>query len=120
MIKVYVSKRINTSPATIPLVNGSTYVTSVVLNCSNAGTSWTLKIQDRGSPPLVLIGPISLAIPLPDPPSGKFELANDRVRMRGGVDAVTAGTAGSVGLWLNRHPIHQIPIRGVFPSTPSP
>jgi hypothetical protein len=109
MIKVYVSKRINTS-ATVPLVNGSTYVTSVVINCSQAGTGWTLKVQDRGSPPLILLGPISLAVPLPDPPAGKFELANDRVRMRGGVDAVTAGTAGTLDLWLTGNRIEQFPI----------
>ena len=108
MIKVYATKRI-TSSATTPLVNGSTYVTSVVLNCSAAGTGWTLKIQDRSTPPKVLVGPISLANPLPDPPSGKFELANDRVAMRGGVDAVTAGAAATLDLGLTGNRIEQFP-----------
>ena len=110
MIKVYVSKRINTSPTTTPLVNGSTYVTSVIINCSAAGTGGTLKIQDRSSPPQILLGPISLANPLPDPPSGKFELANDRVAMRGGVDAVTAGAAATLDLWLTGNRIEQFPV----------
>jgi hypothetical protein len=109
MIKVYVSKRINSS-ATTPLVNGSTYVTSVVINCSGAGTGWTLKIQDRSSPPQILLGPISLANPLPDPPSGKFELANDRVALRGGVDAITAGTPGVLDIWLTGNRIEQFPV----------
>jgi hypothetical protein len=108
MIKVYASKRINSS-ATIPLVTGSTYVTSIVYNCSNAGTGWTLKIVEHTGGK-ILIGPFPIIVPTDGKPSVLFELRNDRVPMRGGVDAITAGTAGVVDIWLTGNRIEQFPI----------
>jgi hypothetical protein len=108
MIKVYAAKRINTS-ATIPLVTGSTYVTSIVYNCSNAGTGWTLKIVERTGGK-ILIGPFPIIVPTDGKPSVLFELANDRVPMRGGVDAITAGTAGVLDIWLTGNRIEQFPV----------
>jgi hypothetical protein len=72
MIKVYASERI-TSSATTPLVKGSTYVTSIVYNCSNAGTGWTLKIVEHTGGK-ILIGPFPV-IPTDGKPSVLFELA---------------------------------------------
>jgi hypothetical protein len=109
MVKVYVSKRIDSgTPSPVKLVNYSTYVTSIVYNCSNAGTGWTLKIVDRSSPPKVLIGPFPVVVPTDGKPSAIFELQNDRVAMRGGVDAVLSGTAGSLDLWLTGNRTEEI------------
>jgi hypothetical protein len=108
MIKVYASQRINSS-ATTELVKGSAYVTSIVYNCSNAGTGWTLKITEHTGGK-ILIGPFPVVVPTDGRPSVLFELGNDRVPMRGGVDVITAGTPGVLDIWLTGNRLDQFPI----------
>jgi hypothetical protein len=94
----YLSKHITSSATTTP-ISASCYVSSIVASCSNAGTSWTLQIQDKASTPNVLISPFTLIVPADGLPN--INVAYDRPqRAVDGIDIITAGTAGVVDVQI--------------------
>jgi hypothetical protein len=94
-----VTKLIKTATTTHAVV-GSCLLMQAIISCSDAGTSFVLKIQDLSSPdPFVWIPPFTLAIPSDGYPNiiGKFELP---LPFNGGIDIVTTGTPGLVAVCL--------------------
>jgi len=93
---------INTKTTT-QAVTESCLLLQVVIGCADAGTAWTLKIQDGSSPnPFVVVPAFTLAVPTAD---GKpIQLNFDYpLPMTGGIDIITAGTTagtGGVTVWL--------------------
>jgi hypothetical protein len=91
-------KRITTSTTTT-LMDTSCVISQIVISVADPGTSWTLKIQDKASPAFVLLPAIALASPsTPDAAIIKFQ---DPIFMEGGIDIITAGTAGQVAVWIS-------------------
>ncbi len=98
MIKPVV-KRITTS-ATTNVINTSCVVFLIVLSCSNAGTAWTLKVQDKATTPNILIPAFTLALPTDGKVNILLNLEQDfPLPMDGGIDIITAGTPGVVSGW---------------------
>lgn len=90
-----ITKRITTSTTTTAL-STSCVLHQVVIACANAGTSWTMRIQDKTpTNPFIWVPDFTLAIPVDGYPNviGKFELP---IPMNGGIDIVTVG--GSPGV----------------------
>ncbi len=94
-----VSKRIVTSATTTP-IDTSTYIVQYTIACSDAGSSWTLKIQDKTSGnPFVLVPAFTLIVPTDGYPNAYMKF-DEPIPMQGGIDIVTAGTEGEVFVWL--------------------
>ena len=75
------------------LAPASCYLHQYVINCSAAGTGpWTLKIQDRGGTPKILVSAFNLSVPTNGLPLvSKF--FDKPIPMDTGIDAVVAGGA---------------------------
>lgn len=89
---------INTKTTTTP-VTGTCYLWALMYNCTNAGSAWSLTIQDKAGTPMVLytlgtlvvstvpVVVLNLLAPIP---------------MIGGIDIITGGTtAGALNVWGN-------------------
>ena len=94
------TKRIDSSTTTTPIAT-SCVVFLIVVACSNAGTAWTLKIQDKATTPNVLIPAFTLAVPTDGKVNVLLNLEQDfPLPMDGGIDIITVGTAGVVSVWM--------------------
>ncbi len=93
-----VHKRI-TSKTTTTFQTGTVVLYQLVFFVSNAGTAWTLTIQDKSIAPAILLTG-TLALPSDGlPVILKFD---QPLRMEGGIDVVTGGsTAGVIDVWLS-------------------
>ena|SRR5256885_12326635 len=89
------------SSTTTTVTSKSTKVSQVVISCSNAGTSWVLKIQDKQGTPMIFVPPFTLGIPSTGPLIIKFDKP---ILARSGIDIVTSGTAGVVDVWIDGDP----------------
>lgn len=97
---VPVQKRITTN-ATTTAIATSCVISQIVIACAVAGSSWTLKIQDKASSPFVLIPAFTLIVPPDGYPNVVLNLASP-IPMSGGIDIVTAGGSGTreVAVWM--------------------
>lgn len=92
-MKKSADKRITTSGTTTILAQSS-HVSQVLVSCTNAGTAWTLKIQNKEGTPKVLIPAYTLLIGIT---LFKFD---ESIMMRDGIDIVTSGTPGVVNVFI--------------------
>ena len=91
-------KRI-TSIGTINIAPNSIYLYSLCYNCTAAGTTWGLTIQDRSTPtPIVLYTLGSLVVSTV--PVVVLNLASP-IPLIGGLDLVLTGTPGGLNVWGN-------------------
>jgi hypothetical protein len=75
----------------------SSFVSQIVIACANAGTSWTLKIQDKGSPAKIWVPAFTLSVPADGLP--KIIKFDEPVFFLNGIDIVTTGgTPGEVAV----------------------
>jgi len=102
MIVPYI-KRITTgttgTPVTTNLIATNCYVQQIVIACEDAGTAWTLRIQDKSSPnAFVLVPDLTLTVPTTGIPVVLFGGVDFfPIPMTSGIDIVTKGTtAGKV------------------------
>lgn len=92
-------KRIAAS-GTTTILSTSCLVRQITISCADAGTGWTLKIQDRRSDfPFVLIPAFTLTVPTDGNPNVQLTF-QDPLPMEGGIDIITVGTPGEVAIWL--------------------
>lgn len=94
----YLSSHITTSTTTTP-IHISSYVSAIVVSCSDAGTAWTLKIQDQAGTPNILIPPFTLIVPADGLPNINVNFERPQ-RAVGGIDIITAGTPGAVDVQI--------------------
>lgn len=94
-----IHKRLTTN-ATTNFVDQSIYVVQLLLSCQDAGSGgWTLRIQDRATPPAILLPTYTIS----KPTDGavflkKFDYG---IYMQDGIDFVTAiGSPGILDVWL--------------------
>jgi hypothetical protein len=101
-VKKSFRKRITTN-ATTTIVSGSSVVHQIVISCHDAGTDWVLRIQDIASNPFVLIPSFTLSVPSDGQPN-VTRYFDEPIVMDGGVNIVTANSAGSdtgeVFIWV--------------------
>ena len=91
-----------TANGTTTLIDKGVFVAQVVCTCSNAGTTWTVSLQSRGSPPMTLVMGDTKAADVGIPQISKFD---PPVLMESGVNVVAAGgTAGALDIWLVYQP----------------
>jgi hypothetical protein len=89
----------STTKTTVTPVAQSVTLYEIVITTSNAGTAWTLNVQDKQGTPAILVSALALAtsqnpLVLNFGPTG--------VRMTGGIDVTTGGTtAGVADFWLD-------------------
>jgi hypothetical protein len=89
----------STTKTTVTPVAQTVTVYSIVINTSNAGTSWTLTVQDKQGTPAILVSALALAtsqnpLVLNFGPTG--------IKMTSGVDFITGGTtAGVADFWID-------------------
>jgi hypothetical protein len=83
---------------TVHIATGSAYLYNLMYNCTNAGTSWSITIQDRSPTPIVLYTLAALVVSTVPVVIVNLQAP---VPLIGGLDIITAGTAGSLGLWGN-------------------
>lgn len=88
-----------TSAGTTTVTSATCYVSTVVISCSNAGTTYTIKIQNKEGTPKILIPQYTLTVPTNGAPNTNL-LWDEPVIMTGGVDLVTTGTPGVVDVWV--------------------
>lgn len=89
-----ITKRIVTS-ATTTVIAQSCSLRQLVISCVNAGTTWTLQIQDKAGSPNVLIPAFDLLVPVDGRPNVDIKWEEYPIPMSGGIDIITAG--GSPG-----------------------
>ena len=96
-----VTKRITTK-GTVHAFSEKCVVFLIVVSCANAGSAWTLQIQDKASTPNILIPAFTLAVPTDGKVNVLLNLEQDfPLPMDGGIDIITAGTtAGEVAVWM--------------------
>ena len=85
---------------TTPLVNESCYIAGIIISVSNPGTSWSIKIQDRSTPPSAIVPPTVLSATVPAQNPWVIDLIDCRPNMFGGVDLVAIGTPGVIDVWV--------------------
>ena len=85
--KRYLLTYVNTTGSTTTVTGKSCYVTSVVITCNNAGTGWTLRIEDIDSPPKVLIATFVLHVPSDGLPNVNVSF-DEPVLMKQGINLV--------------------------------
>lgn len=101
-----VTKRITTgvtgTPVTTTVIATSCVLFLIAIACAAAGTAWTLQIQDKASPPNVLIPAFTLTVPTDGKVNLLLNLEQDfPLPMNGGIDIITTGTAaGIVAVWM--------------------
>ena len=85
-----------TSSATTTVISTDTLLYSINVTVTGAGTTWVIKIQDKQGTPRVAytntgtgvaVGTVNLSFP-------------QGIPMVGGIDIVTAGTAGTLDVFL--------------------
>lgn len=87
-----------TSNTTTTVTGSTAYVSTIVVACSGAGTTWTLTVQNREGTPKVLVPAMTMAVPTAGPVVIQFA---EPVLMTSGIDVVTAGTtAGTVDVFV--------------------
>lgn len=95
-IKVRISTSVTTNVAT-----QSSLIFQIIIACSNAGTGWTLTIQDEATPaPFVLIPAFTLTVPTNGIPINSLLNLQEPLLMENGMDIITAGTPGVVSIWM--------------------
>jgi hypothetical protein len=88
----------STTKTTVTPVAQTVTLYEVVINTSNAGTGWTLAIQDKEATPAILVSALALAtsqnpLILNFGPTG--------IKMTSGIDFITGGTtAGVADFWV--------------------
>jgi hypothetical protein len=88
-----------TGNGTITPTTATCYIYNIVYNCTNAGTTWSLTIQDKAPTPKVLYTIAALVVSTA--PIVVLNQYGPIGPMIGGFDVITAGTAGAVNLWIN-------------------
>jgi len=89
-----------TTAATTTVTSTTCYVSTVVISCSNAGTTYTIRVQDKSGTPKILI-PTTAALTVPTTGVPNVSLLWDEpILFTGGIDIITAGTPGVVDVWL--------------------
>ncbi len=86
-----------TTKTTTNVVASTVTLHTLIISTSNAGTSWTLTVQDKSTTPKILyVGTVSVSTIVIELPVG--------IVMTGGIDLVTAGsTAGVMDVWESYH-----------------
>lgn len=93
-------KRITTS-ATTSATTQSGLVSQIVVSVDNAGTTWTLRIEDNSSPIIVIWPTMTLALSSEGPLKVFFDKP---IRVNSGIDIITSGTAGVVCVLIEFQP----------------
>jgi hypothetical protein len=89
-------RRIATNTTVTPIAV-SCVLKQIVFSCSNAGTTWTLQIQDKAGKPNILIPALTLTLGGPT-----IVYFKEAIPMDAGIDIITAGAApGVVVVWLH-------------------
>lgn len=89
------SFRITTSTTTA-VVAADAYLSSVNVTVSNAGTTWTIKVQDKSATPRIGYINDGTGVVI----GTKYQNFTDPIPMFGGIDIVTAGTAGVMDVFI--------------------
>jgi hypothetical protein len=97
---VQLQKRITTS-TTIAATPQSGLVSQIVIAVDNAGTTWTLRIEDNSSPVIVIFPTATLALSNSGPLIIKFDKP---IRVTNGIDIITTGTPGIVCVLIEFQP----------------
>jgi hypothetical protein len=87
-----------TGSLTTTVAPNTIYLYSLQYSCSNAGTGWGLKIQDRSPTPNVLYQIAALAV---STVPVVVQNLNFPIPILGGLDIITTGTPGVVTVWGN-------------------
>lgn len=88
------------NPSTITVMGSTCRLKRIVSECSNAGTTWTLKIQDRATPnPGILAAAKTQTADTGGAPT-QIDFGNDGIIMENGIDVVSAGTSGVADIWF--------------------
>jgi len=93
----YASSHI-TSKTTTTITASTAYVSTLVISCSAAGSSWTLSVQDGEATAKILVPSFTLTVPT----NGQPIVLNfqEPIVMTTGIQVVTAGTtAGTVDVF---------------------
>lgn len=89
-----------TDKSTTTIASQSRVLRRIIVVCSNAGTSWTLRIQDKAGSPAIALPSLTLAVPSDGKPL-VVEFEQPGILMEGGIEIVTGGTtAGVVDVWI--------------------
>ena len=94
-----ITKRI-AAATTTTAVSSSCSLKQLIISCPDAGTSFTLRIQDKSSTPNILIPTFTLSVPSDGNPNVYLKWHEMPVPMDGGIDLITAGTPGVVVVYL--------------------
>lgn len=87
-----------TAKETNTLASQNLRLYSLVYNVSNAGTAWTITVQDKQGTPSLLLSAVALATNSGNPTI--VAIPPPGILMTGGVDIITGGTtAGVMDLW---------------------
>lgn len=94
-------KRLITTKTTTTLLSSPCLISQIVITCSDAGSDWTLKIQDKASPtPFIIVPPFTLQLLTDGQPNVNMNFQSPLL-MDGGIDIITDGTtAGAVAVWV--------------------
>lgn len=87
-----------TTVGTIPIAPNAVALYNILYNCTNAGTTWSLKIQDRSPTPIILYNIAALVVSTV--PVVVLSLTSP-IPIVGGLDFVLTGTPGSLNVWGN-------------------
>jgi hypothetical protein len=85
-----------TSSGTTSITSTTSYISSIVVTATNAGTTWTLLIQNKESTPKVVWANSGTGLTV----GTTFMDCDVPVVSTGGIAIVTAGTAGVVDVFL--------------------
>jgi hypothetical protein len=88
-----------TTAGTTTVTSSTAFVSTIVISCSNGGTGFTIRIQDKGSTPKVLVQPITLSVPATG--TNLSQTVEEPLVMTGGIDIITGGTPGVVDVWIS-------------------
>jgi len=88
-----------TTAATTTVTSTTCYISTIVVSCSNAGTSYTLRIQDKAGTPKILVPTTTLTVPSTGAPNVSL-LWDEPIIMTSGIDIITGGTPGVVDVWI--------------------
>jgi hypothetical protein len=97
LTKRTIPKHITTNATTI-ITAATAFIEQIVIVCSNAGTAWALRVQNREGTPKILIPAFTLAVPTDGKPIVHY--FEEPLPMEAGIEIVTAGTTpGIVDVW---------------------
>jgi hypothetical protein len=88
-----------TIKGTTTVIDTSCQLNQICIAVENAGTAWTMKIQDKATIPFVIVPTFTMIVPAdPGPIIIPFDWP---LYMDGGIDIITAGTtAGVAYVWM--------------------